>query len=193
MIKPRSPTLQADSLPSESPGKPTTTITHFKNIYILPNHPTLSLSHRVQKTVLYISFSFVVSYTGLLGRPRGMVWGGRREEGSAWGTNVYLWRIHFYIWQNLYNIVNLKNKIQLNKYSLRNFHIYNTVLLTMRFPGGSVVKNLPVDAGETGSIPGSGRCPGGGHSNPIQYSCLRNPMDRGAGWATVHGFRKSWT
>ena len=112
MIKPRSPTLQADSLPSEPPGKPTTTITHFKNIYILPNQPTLSLSHRVQKTVLYISFSFVVSYTGLLGRPRGMVWGGRREEGSPRGTNVYLWRIHFDIWQNQYNIVNLKNKIK---------------------------------------------------------------------------------
>ena len=37
---------------------------------------------------------------GALGRPRGMVWGGRREEGSGWGTNVYLWQIHFDIWQN---------------------------------------------------------------------------------------------
>ena len=37
---------------------------------------------------------------GALGRPRGMVWGGRREEGSGWGTKVYLWRIHFDIWQN---------------------------------------------------------------------------------------------
>ena len=49
---------------------------------------------------------------GALGRPRGMVWGGRREEGSGWGTHVYLWRIHFYIWQNQYNIVKLKNKIK---------------------------------------------------------------------------------
>ena len=40
-----------------------------------------------------------------------MVWGGRREEGSGWGTHVYLWWIHFYIWQNQYNIVKLKNKI----------------------------------------------------------------------------------
>ena len=47
-----------------------------------------------------------------LGRPRGMVWGGRSEEGSGWGTHVYLWRIHFDIWQNQYNIVNLKNKIK---------------------------------------------------------------------------------
>ena len=45
-----------------------------------------------------------------LGRPRGMVWGGRREEGSGWGTHVYLWRIHFDIWQNEYNFVKFKNK-----------------------------------------------------------------------------------
>ena len=50
-----------------------------------------------------------------LGRPRGMVWGGRREEGSGWGTHVYLWQIHFDIWQNQYNIVNFKNKIKLKK------------------------------------------------------------------------------
>ena len=47
---------------------------------------------------------------GALGRPRGMVGGGRREEGSGWGTHVYLWRIHVDIWQNQYNIVKLKNK-----------------------------------------------------------------------------------
>ena len=52
---------------------------------------------------------------GALGRPRGMVWGGRREEGSGWGTHVYLWRIHFDIWQNQYNIVKLKNKIKIKK------------------------------------------------------------------------------
>ena len=45
---------------------------------------------------------------GALGRPRGMVWGGRREEGSGWGTRVYLWWIHVDIWQNQYNIVKLK-------------------------------------------------------------------------------------
>ena len=47
---------------------------------------------------------------GALGRPRGMVWGGRREEGSGWGTRVHFWRIHVDIWQNQYNIVKLKNK-----------------------------------------------------------------------------------
>ena len=49
---------------------------------------------------------------GALGRPRGMARGGRREEGSGWGTRVYLWRIHVDIWQNQYNIVKLKNKIK---------------------------------------------------------------------------------
>jgi len=52
---------------------------------------------------------------GALGRPRGMVWGGRREEGSGWGTHVYLWQIHFDIWQNKYNYVKFKNKIKLEK------------------------------------------------------------------------------
>ena len=49
---------------------------------------------------------------GALGRPRGMVWGGMWEEGSGWGTHVYLWQIHFDIWQNQYNIVKFKNKIK---------------------------------------------------------------------------------
>ena len=54
------------------------------------------------------------------------------------------------------------------------------------FPGGSVVKNLPANAGDVDSNPGSGRSPGDGNGNPLQYSCLENPMDRGAWWATVH-------
>ena len=48
-----------------------------------------------------------------LGQPRGMVWGGRREEGSGWGTHVYLWWIYFDICQNQYNIVKFKNKLKL--------------------------------------------------------------------------------
>ena len=57
----------------------------------------------------------------------------------------------------------------------------------MGFPGGSVVKNPSANARDTGLIPGSGRSPGGGYGNPLQYSCLENPMNRGAKWATVHG------
>ena len=66
----------------------------------------------------------------------------------------------------------------------------------MCFPGSSVVKNLPANAGTTeyiGLIPGSERPPRGGHGNPLQYSCLVNPMDRGAWWATVHRITESQT
>ena len=58
------------------------------------------------------------------------------------------------------------------------------------------VKKLPASAGDIrdiGLISGSGRSPGGGHGNPLQYSCLENPTDKGAWWATVHGVAKSWT
>ena len=55
-----------------------------------------------------------------------------------------------------------------------------------------VVKNLPANAGDAGSIPGSGRSPGVGNGNPLHCSCLENPMDRRAWWATVPGVTKSW-
>ena len=66
-------------------------------------------------------------------------------------------------------------------------------MLTKTFPGGSVVKNLPANVEDSGSIPESGRLTGEENGNPLQYSCLGNPMDRGAWWATVHGVAKSWT
>ena len=59
-----------------------------------------------------------------------------------------------------------------------------------------MIKNLPAnadDAGDLGSIPGSGRSPGGGNGNPPQYSCRENPMGKGAWWASVHGITKSRT
>ena len=56
---------------------------------------------------------------------------------------------------------------------------------------GSVVKNLPANG--VGSVPGSGRAPGGGNGYPLQYSCLENSMDRRTWWATDHGVAKSWT
>ena len=61
----------------------------------------------------------------------------------------------------------------------------------MGFPDGSDGKESACNAGDLGSIPGSGRSPGGGHGNPLQYSCLGNSMDRGAWRATVHGVAKS--
>ena len=56
-----------------------------------------------------------------------------------------------------------------------------------------MVKHLPSNVGDLGSIPGSGRSLGGGNGNPLQYSCLENSMDREAWWATVHGVSMSWT
>ena len=64
------------------------------------------------------------------------------------------------------------------------------------FPGGSEVKNPPDNAGDmrdTGSIPGSGRSPREGSGNPLQYSCLENPTDRGDWQATVYGIAKNQT
>ena len=60
----------------------------------------------------------------------------------------------------------------------------------MGFPGGSEVKASACNAGDLDSIPGLGRCPGEGNGNPLQYSCLENPMDGGTWWATVHGSQR---
>jgi len=65
-------------------------------------------------------------------------------------------------------------------------HVSNLTLHCKDFPVVLVVKNSPANAGDLGSIPGSGRSPGGGHGNPLQYSYLENPKDRGAWQATVH-------
>ena len=73
--------------------------------------------------------------------------------------------------------------------------IIRIVSMSFGFPGGSVVKNPPANAatkGDAGSIPGSGRYPGGRNSNPLQYFCQDNPMDRGAWRATVRGITNSW-
>ena len=63
----------------------------------------------------------------------------------------------------------------------------------MSFPGGSEVKASACNVGDLGSIPGSGRSHGEGNGNPLQYSCLENPMDGGAWWAIVRGVTKSQT
>ena len=76
-----------------------------------------------------------------------------------------------------------------------NIYIMSNVY-TGSFPDSSVVKNPPDnvgDAGDKGSIPGLGRSPGKGNGNQLQYSCLENPMDRGAWRPTVHEVAKSWT
>ena len=71
--------------------------------------------------------------------------------------------------------------------------ICDVIWYMLGFPGGTVGKNLPASAGDEGSIPGSGRSSRGGNGNPLKHSCLENPKDRGAWWATVYGVTKSST
>ena len=66
------------------------------------------------------------------------------------------------------------------------FFLENTKYVQLLFPGSSHAKESVCNAGDPSSIPGSGRSPGEGNGNPLQYSCLRNPMDRRAWWATIH-------
>ena len=73
---------------------------------------------------------------------------------------------------------------------------YRKIEATINDKVAQLVKKLPANAGDTrdmSSIPGSGRSPGGGHGNPLQYFCLENSMDRGAWWVTVHGVKNSGT
>ena len=108
------------------------------------------------------------------------------------------WNI--YIYSLIYDCENLKidhrgNKKESAFKSARNrfskpYHTRWTSQLVL------MAKNLPANAGDVrdeGSIPGSRRSTGGGHGNPLQYSCLEDPMDRGAWWVTVHRVAKSWT
>ena len=74
-----------------------------------------------------------------------------------------------------------------------NFHIYQQIALDLIFPGGSDGEESACNAADPGLIPGSGRSPGEGNGNLLQYSFLENPMNRGAWWATVHGVTKSQT
>ena len=70
---------------------------------------------------------------------------------------------------------------------------YQAWIHRLTFPGSSDGKESACNVGDSGLIPGWGRSPGGGNGNPLQYSCLENPIDRGAWWATVHEVAKSQT
>ena len=90
---------------------------------------------------------------------------------------------------NQFNLI----QIQINNYE----NIYRDVYICRQaFQVALVIKDPPVNAGDIRDvdlIPGLGRSPGGGHGNPLQYSCLENPMDRGICQAAAHGVAKSWT
>ena len=77
-----------------------------------------------------------------------------------------------------------KEKQDLYYFSIAVVTNYHKYIGAYGFPGSSVVKNLPANAGDMGSVPELGRSSGGGNGNPLQYSCLENPMDRGTWWAT---------
>ena len=86
--------------------------------------------------------------------------------------------------------------MSLLRHDYRDYRVALFLSSSMRvtgFPGSSAGKESACNAGDLGSIPGLGRSPGEGHGNPLQYSCLENPMDRGARWATVHGVTKNQT
>jgi len=76
---------------------------------------------------------------------------------------------------------------------IQSLHTNNTLLGFSPWPSGKESTCNAGDAEDSGLIPGSGRSPGGGHGNPFQYSCLENPMDRGAWWATVHRVGHDWS
>ena len=78
-------------------------------------------------------------------------------------------------------------------YIIISLYLLTPTMYLKDFPGGSDGKVSVYNAGDLGSIPGSGGSPGEGNGSPLQYSCLENPMDTGAWWATVHGVAKSRT
>ena len=71
--------------------------------------------------------------------------------------------------------------------------VWDSLITSWGVPGGSVIKKRPANAGDTCLVLGSGRSRGGGKGNPLQYSCLENPMQRGVWWVTDHEIAKSWT
>ena len=86
--------------------------------------------------------------------------------------------------------INFLNYILAYMSNMKNNCCLASISFAGGFPGGSMVKNLLINAGHVCLIPGSGRSPGEGNSNPLQYSCLGNPMDRGAWQPTVYGVAK---
>ena len=98
-------------------------------------------------------------------------------------TKVFFW---------FYKKQDASFQLQTHDYPFPHCEFYHTAVLT-GFSGGSVIKNLPVNAGDSGLIPGLGKTPGEGNGNTLQYSCPENPMERGTWWATVHEVPTSWT
>ena len=122
-------------------------------------------------------------------------WGGGFKREGIYG---HIRQIHFVVQQKLtqYSKVTIPRLIHPSIHLSIYLSIYLSICLSISlygFPCGSEVRASARNAGDMGSIPGSGRSPGDGNGNPLQYSCLENTVDCGAWWATVHRVAKSWT
>ena len=119
-----------------------------------------------------------------------IVHGGRQEsdttERLSLSYNTCLFLTYFTLYNKSYTSLHITTSLQMKRFCsslcLSNISLYIGVT---GFPGGSLVQNLPIHAGDMDLIPGLGRSPGEGHGNPLQYSCLENPMDGGAWRAAV--------
>ena len=166
--EPRSPALQADSLPSEPPGK---LCIWFIYIYVC-----VCVCIGILLFFMSLSQSFTVFCLNY------------QNKSIPWTQILQLALLRGI--QQLYGTEIVGNIYITVKY------INMCVPYVWASQVALVVKNLPAnvgDARDAGSIPGLRRSPGGGHGNPLQYSCLENPMDRGVWRATVHGITQSWT
>ena len=106
-----------------------------------------------------------------------------------YGQSTAYWLLTWQSWDIIMRLIWQSNEKILNKSESSS----QLIMIFLLVPGGSDGKASAYNAGDPGSIPGSGRSPGEGNGNPLQYSCLENPMDGGAWWATVHGVAESWT
>ena len=117
-----------------------------------------------------------------------VAWGWEQVQGlTAGGQEGTFWLMEIYQWTVL-----MVTQLLLCIFT-KTHQTVHLEWVNFMVSGGSVVKNLPAHARDVGSIPGSGTSPGGENGNPLQYSCLGNPTDRGAWWATVHGVIQSRT
>ena len=100
------------------------------------------------------------------------------------GLEVWTGAYHWLFWTSSLQTADRGASQPLNMIQSLTVNLF--LYISQGFQGDSVVKNSSANAEDTGSVPGSGRSPGGGHGSPLQYSCLENPMDRGAWWTTVY-------
>ena len=141
-------------------------------------------------------FTLVAQVQSLVGelrshKPRGVAKKKKRKKQEQGGRDLHI------LQQCILDIDNIYSCLLL--FSWRNYEekgkkvfIMVPYWLNEPFPGGSEGKESAYSAWDLGLIPGLGRSPEEGNGNPLQYSCLENPMDRGAWWATVHRVTKSW-